>query len=422
MLYDIIFYSFITVSFINIVHIGSYLIGANIYDVMDASRLAKLPKRRNRNPLVTVIIPAHNESISVLSCIKSVVANSYKKIQVLVVDDASTDDTRRLVREYIQNNPKKPVQLLYRHNNHGKASALNHALRRRATGDLCMTLDGDSILHKDAIKNAVSYFDDPKVVGVAANVVVAHGGGVLGVLQRFEHMVGYRSKKFYSLSNSEYIVGGVASTYRMSSLKRVRFYDEDTLTEDIGLSLKVTSLGNVHNRLVYASDVVAMTEGVHSLKALFRQRYRWKMGGLQNIYKYRYLVGETRPVFSKMLTFYRLPMAFVGEIMLLIEPVLMLYILYFSVLAGNPAIFIGAYSMITLYLFIIILPRERINTDSKRELAKYIPILYFIFFVMNIVQLTSVVRCLLNYRQITGMVATSSKWVSPERVGYAAKS
>src|SRR5579884_1576561 len=150
-----------------------------------------------------------------------------------------------------------------------------------------MCLDADSILHPSAIERAVSYFSDPKIIGVAANVRVIGNRTTLGKLQQFEHMIGYRSKKFYSLSNCEFIVGGVASTYRKSVLKKVKFYDDDTLTEDIGLSLKlIAKEGNRRRRVTYAADVVALTEGVSSFNDLLKQRYRWKMGNLQNLYKF----------------------------------------------------------------------------------------------------------------------------------------
>ncbi len=171
--------------------------------------------------------------------------------------------------------------------NVGKGAALNAALRRHARGQFVMTLDADSIIAPDAITNALSYFDDPYVAGVAANVQILEETTALGILQRFEHMIGYRSKKLYSLLNCEFVVGGVASTYRMRVLRKVGFYDTDTLTEDIGLSAKITSLGNRRFRMIYGADVVAKTEGVLTFRALAKQRYRWKYGSIQNLIKYR---------------------------------------------------------------------------------------------------------------------------------------
>src|SRR5574343_13558 len=97
----------------------------------------------------------------------------------------------------------------------------------------------DSVLHKRSISNAIKYFDDPKIVGGAANVRVMDYTSILGLLQKFEYLVAYRSKKVFSVTNCEYIIGGVASTYRTQVIKKVGFYDDDIITEDIALSLKI---------------------------------------------------------------------------------------------------------------------------------------------------------------------------------------
>lgn len=416
MLNDIAFFVFMGVSAINLVHLGFYLVGANIYDIKQFRRTQIMPKRRRRDSLVSVLIPAHNEEKSIVRCLDSVRRNTYRKIEIIVIDDASKDSTRKLVRDYMAKYPSRSIQLMWRHKNQGKAAALNHALRRRASGDLIMTLDGDSVLHKDAIKRMVANFDTLEVAAVAANVKIMDSQTILGLLQQFEHMVGYRSKKFYSISNSEYIIGGVASTYRRNIIKKVKFYDHDTMTEDIGLSLKIAALGNKEHRLIYAADVMAMTEGVHSFSALIKQRYRWKMGGLQNIFKHKSLVGHTNHRYSRMLTFYRLPMAFFGEVMILMEPLLMVYILYLSILSKNPALFTGAYMMISVYLLLILLPDEHTEPRKKLQLSAYVPVLYFIFFIMNVVQLVSIFHCLKNYKQFLGKTQTATSWVSPERL------
>jgi cellulose synthase/poly-beta-1,6-N-acetylglucosamine synthase-like glycosyltransferase len=187
--------------------------------------------------------------------------------------------------------------------NGGKSSALNMALRQGVAGEYVMTLDADSLLDRNAVRNAVAYFANKNVAGVAANVRVVESMTILGLLQKIEHMIGYRSKKFYAMTSSELIVGGVASTYRRSVLEQVDFYDTDTQTEDLGLSMKVTSLGNKRYRLVYAPNVLAMTQGVQTFKALLKQRYRWKLGNLQNLIKYSSSFKTTNTKHTRMMTF-----------------------------------------------------------------------------------------------------------------------
>ena len=417
MIQAILFYVFILLSLMNMIHFAFYLVGANYYDILKfrANSTTK-PKRRVR-PLVAVLIPAHNEEKAIIRSIESVLRSSYRKIIAIVIDDASTDATRSIVRQYIKEHPNAKLKLMFKRNNVGKASAMNYALKNAVNTDLVMTLDADSIIQKRTIANAVNYFDDPKVVGVAANVRVLDSYSTIGLLQKFEYMIGYRSKKFFSITNSEFIIGGVASTYRTNVLKKVGFYDSDIITEDIALSLKIANEGNKDYRLVYGVDVLAMTEGVQTFKALLRQRYRWKMGNLQSILKYRSLFGSTSRIYSLMLTLYRIPMAFFGEFMLLLAPFVLGYIIYYCVVIGNVSIFIGSYLTITLYLLLNILPDEHINWSKKLEMSIYAPIMYFVMYLMDLVQLVAIIRCVFNYPKVFRRVKMLSTWKSPERQG-----
>lgn len=418
----IMFYLFVVMGLINVMHFGFNIVGANIYDIKQNRQALKNKPKRRKKELVTILIPAHNEAKAIIRCLDSVRKSSYRKIEIIVIDDASTDTTRKLVRAYIYRYNYRNIRLMYRQKNGGKAAALNHALRNKSVkGDLVMTLDADSILHKQAIKTAVEYFQDPTVAGVATNVRIIDNFSVLGLLQKFEHMIGYRSKKFYTLTNSEFIVGGVGSIYRKEILKKVKFYDQDTVTEDIGLSLKVVSLGNKQNRIVYASDVVAMTEGVQTFSDLMKQRYRWKMGSMQNLIKNRTLLANASNKYSRILTFYRLPMAFFGEIMVLMEPSILLYIIYLSIHFHNPSLIIGAYLTITLYVLWNLWPDEHTSIRRKLKLTIYAPFMYFIFYIMNAVQFSAVVRCIFNFNQVLRKQNNTSHWDSPQRSGEQAQ-
>ena len=277
--------------------------------------------------------------------------------------------------------------------NVGKGAALNAALRRHARGQFVMTLDADSIIEPDAISNALTYFDDPYVAGVAANVQIMRQNTALGLLQLFEHMIGYRSKKLYSLINCEFVVGGVASTYRMRVLRKVDFYDTDTLTEDIGLSAKITSLGNRRFRMIYGADVVAKTEGVLTLRALAKQRYRWKFGSLQNLVKYRGMMLNPSRRYTRTLTYYRMPMAVFSEFTLL-----------------------GAYATITAYTLLTVWMDENLSRRERARLSIYAPTAYFLFYIMDLVQLTAALRCIVRSRGLFQR-SENSTWKSPQRSG-----
>lgn len=414
-----LFYLFIFLSVINIVHFGLYIVGANFYDINEfkKQKQRKSYKKSKSAPLVSVIIPAHNEEKSIIRCLESVRKNTHRKLQIIVINDASTDNTRKVVKEYIKKHNNRDIKLMYKQKNVGKAGALNHALRRAVKGEFVMTLDADSLIGKKAIKNSLEYFRKQNVVGVAANVRIIESQSVLGLLQKFEYMIGYRSKKFFSVTNSEFIIGGVGSMYRTSVVKKAGLYDHDILTEDIALSLKIISKGNKANRIVYAYDVLAMTEGVQSFGALLKQRYRWKMGNLQAIIKYRKMALSTKKSFTKALTWYRLPMAFLGEIMLLMEPLVFAYVAYVCFQLTDLSLLAGAYVTITGYLLWNIMPDEHMPLKSKLSMGAYAPAMYFIMYIMNIVQMAAIVRCLANPKKMLRKGEVKGSWLSPERTG-----
>jgi cellulose synthase/poly-beta-1,6-N-acetylglucosamine synthase-like glycosyltransferase len=420
---EILFLLFILIGVINMAHIGLYIAGANLYDIWQLRRRARLPKRyRQPRPLVTVIVPAHNEELVIARCLDSIRCNTYRKVEIIVHNDRSTDTTARIVKAYKKRYPHLQLRLVNRRYQVGKAAGLTYCIKQHATGELVMTLDADCMLRRDAIKRSVDYFADEQIVGVAANVRLLESHSILGVVQRFEHLIGYRSKKFYTVTNSEFIVGGVASTYRRSILDEVGYYDTDTITEDIGLSMKIIARGNRTNRLVYAADVVASTEGVHTMKALVNQRYRWKMGSLQNLFKHIALLGASKNgKYSRSLTWYRLPMAFLSELILLIQPVLLTYLIVLSVQSHTVGLFLGAYVTLTIYTLWTILPDEHSTVRHKLTMCLYAPVLYFFFYIMDLIQIISIVRCLGHPRQLARRTADQATWISPERVGQQAQ-
>jgi cellulose synthase/poly-beta-1,6-N-acetylglucosamine synthase-like glycosyltransferase len=395
-----------------------------MYDIGQYRRLHQHHRRpsgaqpaQRWQPLVTVAISAHNEELVIERCLESILASKYKNVQIVVIDDASADATLAIARRWRRKHKQIQMSVAHMSKNVGKGRALNYGLEHLAKGELCMTLDADSLLDPTAIGRAVAYFTDPSIVGVAANVRIIEEHTVLSALQQFEHMIGYRSKKFYSITGCEFVIGGVASTYRMSVLKQVDFYSTDTVTEDIGLSTKIASLGNRAYRIVYGADIAAMTEGVGSFKALFRQRYRWKYGSLQNLVKYRWLIANTSKKYTRSLTMYRLPMAILSEIVLLLAPFVWAYVIYASWVAHDPRLVVGVYFTITLYSLLTLWFDEHTTIFNRLRLSIYAPIMYFIFYVMDLVQLVAVVRCIYKLRHLIQQKDVGGTWVSPQRAG-----
>jgi glycosyltransferase involved in cell wall biosynthesis len=97
--------------------------------------------------LISVIIPTYNRAEMVVEAIKSVLAQSYKPIQIIVADDGSTDDTAERVAEF------EGVEY-YRQVHTGHAAARNLGLSH-ANGEYIASLDSDDVWDEDFLKVAV---------------------------------------------------------------------------------------------------------------------------------------------------------------------------------------------------------------------------------------------------------------------------
>lgn len=420
----VLFYIFCFTSVLYVLHLGFYLIGASFYDIWLQRRQSAIDKKYKFaiwSPEVVVLVPAHNEEKVIVRCLDSIFRSTYGNFSVIVANDASTDGTKQVVALYAKLHPDYKLRIVNRHNNVGKGSVLNYVLRRYVKSELVMMLDADSVLAPTAIQRAVSYFENPKIVGVAANVQVMNEHTTLSILQKFEHMIGYRSKKAYSLTNCEFVVGGVASTYRTSVIRSVGFYDTDTQTEDISLSMKIVMRGNKENRIIYAADVMAATEPVESFAALFKQRYRWKYGSLQNIYKHRELIGKNDSRYTSMLTIYRMPMALLTEATMLLLPFAWAYAIYLTISEKSLLLIIGAYLTVTAYMFLTLWYDEHLSFAERLYLTLYVPIAYFIFYIMDIIQIAAIAKCLFKARQLSRKDDSEVIWKSPERIGGGIK-
>jgi glycosyltransferase involved in cell wall biosynthesis len=110
----------------------------------------------NRAGLVSVIIPAYNDAATVERTIASVLSQTYSDLEVLVVDDGSTDETALLVQHMADVDPR--IRLL-RKANGGLVSARNYGIAH-AGGEFIAPIDADDLWHPEKIKKQVAVMRD----------------------------------------------------------------------------------------------------------------------------------------------------------------------------------------------------------------------------------------------------------------------
>ena len=117
------------------------------------------------NPLTSIIMPAYNVEKYVGVALESVRIQRnvlLKDLEVVVVDDGSTDKTFQVVGQYMKNHPELPIRTFSHDGNKGAAATRNTAMEI-ARGDFFVLLDGDDVLHRDCVSKCVLAYEDSSV-------------------------------------------------------------------------------------------------------------------------------------------------------------------------------------------------------------------------------------------------------------------
>ena len=245
----------------------------------NARAAAELPSE----PLVSVIVPAFNEGAMIRAVLESLLALDYPNFEVLVIDDGSSDETFVRALPFQRRRPQIECRVLAKPNG-GKFDALNHGIAH-ARGEIVVCIDGDSILHRDALKHCVAHFADPRIGAVAGNVRVANRGTAWSALQALEYIAGYGlNKRAQSFARVVTIVPGPLGAFRKTALSAVNGYEGDTFAEDFDLTVKLLAAGW---HIVYEPRAIVFTEAPERTLELLKQRYRWTRGSLQALRKRR---------------------------------------------------------------------------------------------------------------------------------------
>lgn len=381
-------------------------------------------------PLLSIVIPAYNEEKMIHQSVMSALKQSYHNRQVIVVNDGSTDKTLAIlqdIRQEITQNgwidegftttiPQDERLVIVDQPNAGKSRAINNAVENYASGELVTVLDADSQLAPDASARMVNHFRNPHVLAMADNVRITNSHRLIELVQQVEYMLGYRLKGSEQLLRLEYIIGGVGSTFRMSALKAVGYYDTDTVTEDIDLTLKlIKHFGNRKWIFGYADDVIAYTPPVHSFPQLLKQRYRWKFGRFQALFKYRQLIASIHlQKYTLTLSWWKLPKLLVEEFFMLIDPIMLLWMIWLIMHYSDVSMLLtvsGVYFIFALTAF----STEQLRFKQRWKLIGLSPFAYFFLYVINIVDFLCLLRCLRNGKQILHRQQSQGSWQHVDR-------
>jgi cellulose synthase/poly-beta-1,6-N-acetylglucosamine synthase-like glycosyltransferase len=260
-----------------------------IFRVLFLGTLAVLQARRNAKkvypsdyfPPVSVVIAAYNEEKVVNHTISTLLDCGYPNLEIVVVDDGSSDRTADVVLERYADNPAVTV---IRKENGGKASALNLGVQI-CTGEIVVALDADTVFAKNTIRRLVRHFSNPEVGAVAGNVKVGNRGNLLTLWQTIEYITSQNfDRRAFDYLNCITVVPGAVGAWRKETILKAGGYSSDTLAEDTDLTFRIRRMGY---RIVTDNSALAFTEAPDTFRGFAKQRFRWAFGTLQCLWKHR---------------------------------------------------------------------------------------------------------------------------------------
>jgi cellulose synthase/poly-beta-1,6-N-acetylglucosamine synthase-like glycosyltransferase len=287
-------------------------------------------------PAVSVLIPAHDEEAGILDTLSATLAQRYPSLEVVLVDDGSTDRTFELVAERYGLTPitpratadlavdgeilsvsrattGDPLTVIRKTSVGRRSDALNAALNVARHPLVCM-VDADSLLEPDALlKVARPFVEDPRnVVGTGGVIRTVNGsvtdrGTVLEPrlsrrwlvrIQAVEYLRSFLlGRTGWADANALLIISGAFGLFRRDLVVEIGGMDPLSLAEDaelvVSLQEHLRRQGRPH-RLVFVPEPVCWTEVPESWQVLGRQRRRWSHGLGQLLWKHRRMIANPR--------------------------------------------------------------------------------------------------------------------------------
>ncbi len=237
-----------------------------------------------RYPIVTVIVPVWNEEKTLGGTIESLLALDYPKdkLDILIVDDGSTDNTRQVANTY----KTHPEVRVFSKTNGGKHTAVNLGISK-ARGEFIGCLDADSYVDKNALSRIIRCFEDSQVMAVTPAIKVHTPENILQQMQSVEYDMGIFLRKVYGSMNAIHVAPGPFSIFRKEVFDKLGGYVKAHNTEDMEFAMRMHKnhypIANVYDSYVY-------TVTPKTIKGLYKQRLRWVYGFLENAKDYRMMI------------------------------------------------------------------------------------------------------------------------------------
>jgi cellulose synthase/poly-beta-1,6-N-acetylglucosamine synthase-like glycosyltransferase len=284
-------------------------------------------------PVLSLLTPAHNEAATIVESVQAMLGLYYPNLEVVVINDGSTDNTLGVLSEVfdlVEMAPvfrhvvkTEPVLALHRSRVHpnlivvnkvggGKADALNAGLNI-ASGQLVCALDADTIIEPVALQQLVwPFVTSPNMIAAGGTIRVANGSEVrrgrvtkvgtprtpLAGFQVVEYVRAFLFGRLgWNRLGGNLIISGAFGLFDRMAMLDAGGYAPGTVGEDMELVVRLRRRSYEIGRpgkVAFVAEPVAWTEAPGKVKTLARQRDRWQRGLADVLWRHRRLMFNPR--------------------------------------------------------------------------------------------------------------------------------
>ncbi|MCW6099166.1 glycosyltransferase family 2 protein [Lactiplantibacillus plantarum] len=378
------------------------------------------PLTPEEQPFITIMIPAHNEEVMIEHTINYLMNNlNYKKYEVLVTDDGSTDETPAILErlQSVYDN----LRVVTIKKNQGKAHAFNVGVGF-ARGEFILSNDADSIPEPDALWKYMSYFmgeEHANTAAVTANMDVQNRSTIIAKSQtvEFSSIVGVIKRSRVSALGNMYAYSGANTMYRRDALIDVGLFRQDRATEDISIAWDHQLNGWT---TVFSPDILFYMNVPENLDALYHQRKRWAKGGTEVLLtNFKRVVSHPGKYLKQWAFITDQTLSIIWSLFFFVSTLIFLISLVTFFFTGNYErvyhMFCMAFIFVTFEMFAGVLQLlSALIVDDRGRKFKYLifmPLYMLIYWQVNALALVTTlipaVKTILGYG--------SGTWVSPVR-------
>lgn len=286
-------------------------------------------------PPITILMPARNEEKSISIAIKNLLTLDYSELELIVINDGSSDRTLALLQHefrlrpvkavYVPEIPSAPVRQLYRSDvapnllvidkdsGGSKADAVNAGLNAATSPYICV-VDADSVLERDSLLRIMTpvLADPQRVIAVGGIVRILNGSELedgrmrrvrlpkksIEILQVIEYLRAFLiGREAWAGKNMLLIISGAFGVFRTDLVRAIGGYRSHAIGEDIDLVTRLhrymRDKGQEYE-IRFIPDPVCWTEAPSDLASLRSQRSRWQKGLLDVLWPQRQMLFRVR--------------------------------------------------------------------------------------------------------------------------------